>query len=50
MEMSFGYVIKVLLAVLAAIAFLTAIYFLKDVMYEKIVEIKDIFSNLLSFS
>ena len=50
MEEGFKHLLEILLVILVAIAFLTAIYFLKDVMLEKIVEIKGIFSNIFSFS
>ena len=48
MEEGMRRVLEILFIILVAIAFLTAIYLFRDILYEKTALIKDIFSNLLS--
>jgi cell division protein FtsL len=48
MEEGFSQILKILFIIMVAIVLILAIYFLKDVLYEKTSSIKDIFSSFYS--
>ena len=50
MEEGFKRILEIFFVILVAVAVLTTIYFLKDILLEKTSMIKDIFSNLFKFS
>lgn len=50
MEEGFKQILEIIFIILVAVALIAAIYFLKDTLYAKTSEIKDIFSNIFKFS
>ncbi len=50
MEEGIRQVLKIIFLLVVAATLITIIYFLRDIMYDKVSLVKDIFSNMFKFS